>query len=388
MPKRPIRVLLVLGWYDHRLHAGIGRYALEHGWHLSEDLARERVIPWGWEGDGILAWLGAGDDLADFVMHAHKPTVDFSHRRPQLKFARVLEDTTETARLVVDHFLSRGLRHFIYFSDALNWIYQERGDAFVQALRQSGHTVHWLRWHESPAYRADRKAWKARRDWLAGEIRRVPKPAGVFAASDGLALELVEICEEKNLAVPEEVAIVGAGNNLLAVDAMHTPISSVDVNLEQIGYQGAKLLDGLMRRQPVPTPVRVPPFRLVVRKSSDLVAVQHPGVAQSLRFMWEHCQEPIGVRDLAKAAAMSLRNYHHAFMENLGRSPGVELQRIRIDRAKKLLSDSPEKMDAIASLCGYGKGNTFWVAFKRATGVSPKQYQRQFGRLSEGRSRG
>jgi LacI family transcriptional regulator len=381
MRKQSPRVLLVLGWYDYRLHGGIEKYAQEHGWHLSEDLAREKVIPWGWDGDGILAWLGAGDDLADFVLHTEKPTVDFSYRRPQLKFARVLEDTSETARLAADHFLSRGFRNFVFYSDAANWIYNERGGAYVQMLEQAGCNPCWLRWHESPAFRTDRKAWKAKRDWLTGEMQRMPKPVGVFAASDGLALEMLEVCEAAGMAVPEQVAIVGAGNNLLAVDAMHTPISSVDVNMERIGYEGAKLLDDLMR-QPAPPapPVRVPPFRLVVRKSSDLVAVNHPGVAQSLRFMWDHCQEPIGVNDLAKAAAMSVRNFHQAFVNHLGRSPGAELHRIRIERAKKLLADSNEKMDTIAEMCGYESGNSFWVAFKRATGISPRQYQKQLGK--------
>ena len=91
MPKRQKRVLLALGWYDYQLHQGIEKYAREHGWHLYADLAREKVIPWGWEGDGVLAWLGAGDDLAEFVKGLNKPTVDFSLRRPQLKFPRVLE---------------------------------------------------------------------------------------------------------------------------------------------------------------------------------------------------------------------------------------------------------------------------------------------------------
>ncbi len=89
MFKKTPRVLLALGWYDHRLHRGIEKYALEHGWHLSSDVTRERLIPWGWEGDGILAWLGHGDDLAEFVTAAKRPTVDFSFRRPQLKFPRV-----------------------------------------------------------------------------------------------------------------------------------------------------------------------------------------------------------------------------------------------------------------------------------------------------------
>ena len=370
-------MLLVLGWYDYRLHRGIEKYAQEHGWRLSEDLAREKVIPWGWDGDGILAWLGAGDDLADFVSHARKPTVDFSFRRPQLKFARVLEDTTAAARLVVDHFLSRGFRNFLFYSDAHNWVYDERGSAFLRDLAEADRSAKWLRWHESSAFCTDRKAWKRKRAWLADEMKRVPKPVGIFAASDGLALEVLETCEAAGIAVPEEVAIVGAGNSLLAVDAMHTPISSVDVNMEAVGYRGAALLDELLRHGPAPAQlVRVPPFRLIVRKSSDLVAVNHPGVARSLRFMWEHCHEPIGVDDLARVASMSVRSYHQAFVDHLGRSPGSELHRIRIERAKKLLADSGEKMDVIAEMCGYQSGNSFWVAFKQATGMSPKRYQR------------
>jgi LacI family transcriptional regulator len=379
MRKKSSRVLLILGWYDYRLHGGIEKYAQEHGWHLSGDWAREKVVPWGWDGDGILTWLGAGDDLADFVCQAGKPTVDFSFRRPQLKFARVLEDTAEEARLVSDYFLSRGFRHFLFYSDAENWVYNERGAAFLRCLAEAGRNAAWLRWHESPAFRTDRRAWKQKRKWLSAELNALPKPVAIFAASDSLALELLETCEDAGLAVPEQVAIVGSGNSLLAVDAMRTPISSVDVNMELIGYTGAKLLDELIGRKPAPgQPVRVPPFRLIARKSSDLVAVNHPGLARSLRFLWEHCHEPIGVEALAQAACMSLRSFHEAFVGQFGRSPGSELRRIRVERAKKLLVDSDEKMDAIAEMCGYQSGNSFWVAFKQATGMSPRQYQKTF----------
>jgi LacI family transcriptional regulator len=381
MRKKSPQVLLVLGWYDYRLHCGIEKFAQEHGWHLSEDLAREKVMPWGWDGDGILAWLGVGDDLADFVFKAEKPTVDFSYRRPELKFARVLEDTEVTAKLVADHFLSHGFRHFLFYSDADNWIYNERGSEFSKLLENAGRSVRWLRWHTASAYRTDRQAWKCKRKWLAGELKSVPKPVGIFAASDGLALELLETCEMAEIAVPEEVAIVGAGNSLLAVDAMHTPISSVDVNMEMIGYRGAALLNELMRRRSaLLQPVRVPPSRLIARKSSDLVAVNHGGVARSLRFMWDHCHEPIGVNELAKAASMSVRNFHQSFVENVGRTPGNELHRIRIERAKKLLSDSKEKMETIAELSGFESVNSFGVAFKRSVGMSPKQYQKQIGK--------
>lgn len=378
MPKKSLRVLLVLGWYDYRLHCGIEKYAQESGWHLSEDLAREKVIPWGWDGDGILAWLGEGDDLAAFVAQAKKPTVDFSFRRKKLKFARVLEDTTQTAKLVADHFLSRGIGHVQFYSDADNWIYNERRAAFQKFLRSVGRESGSLQWNKSSDNRMDRQAWKRRRKWLVARLKAIPKPVGIFAASDGLALELVETCEDAGIKVPEDVAIVGAGNSLLAVDAMQTPITSVDVNMESIGYEGARLLDKLMRREPSPTqPVRVPPLRLIPRKSSDLLAIRHPGVARGLRFMWDHYNKPIGVTDLARAASMSVRNFHQVFVDHLGRSPGSELFRIRIEHAKQLLQESGDKIEVIAELSGYNNNNSFEIAFKRSTGMTPREYRSQ-----------
>lgn len=379
-PRR--RVLLALGWYDYRLHRGIEKYAQEHGWHLCSDVTREKVIPWGWEGDGILAWLGAGDDLAEYVVRAKKPTVDFSFRRPQLKFPRVLADHAACARLVTEHFLTRGLKNFAFYSDRDNWAFEENGAAFVQALSEAGHACNWLRWHRSSAHDTGQFQWKQKRDWLASELKHAPKPLGVFAATDDHALEVLEICERMEISVPDQVSLIGIDNSLLAVEAMNTPISSVELNLELVGYRGAELLDQLMHKKKVPiAPIRIPPLRLIARKSSDLVAINHPGVARSLRFMWDHYHEPIGVNDLAKAAAMSVRSFHEAFLENVGRPPGHELHRIRIESAKRLLLDSTEKLETIAPMCGYQSSNSLWVAFKQDTGMSPKQFQKQMANV-------
>jgi transcriptional regulator GlxA family with amidase domain len=113
----------------------------------------------------------------------------------------------------------------------------------------------------------------------------------------------------------------------------------------------------------------------VVRKSSDLLAVNHKGVANSLRYIWEHCHEPIGVEDLVGVAAMSRRGLHKAFMEHLGRTPGQELHRVRIERAKRLLRESQHKMEVLASMCGYQSANSFSIAFRQSTGMSPSQYR-------------
>jgi LacI family transcriptional regulator len=376
MPKQQKRVLLALGWYDYRLHQGIEKYAQEHGWHLYADFAREKVIPWGWEGNGVLAWLGAGDDLAEFVLSTKKPTVDFSLRRPQLKFARVLEDHAHAAELVAEHFISRGFVNFMFYSEADNWSYEERGQGFVNALKKAGYECAWSRWHRSPEYSTDREAWKRKRKWLTTEVKRLPKPLAIFAANDQQALDILESCENIGIAVPEQVAVVGAENYLLAPDAMQIPVSSVDTNLEALGYVGAELLDQLMSGKPAPKdPIRIPAKGVVVRRSSDYLAIKHAGVAKSLRFIWEHSHEPICVKDLVAVAAMSRRGMHKAFLEHIGRTPGQELQRVRIERAKKLLTESSNKIETLAQMCGYQSINSFCIAFKRTTGMSAKRYR-------------
>ena len=215
--------------------------------------------------------------------------------------------------------------------------------------------------------------------WLAAQLKAAPKPLALFAASDDHALEVIETCENIGLAVPEQVSIIGMDNSLLAVEAMHTPISSVDRNLEALGYRGAELLDRLMHGKAPPSkPTRIPPKGLIERKSSDLLAVNHPGVARSLQYLWKNFHRPIGVEDLVTVAAMSRSALHQAFLEHIGRPPGKELHRIRIENAKRILAQSNLKLEAVAEACGYQSANSFWLAFKHTTGISPKQFQKRF----------
>ena len=61
-----------------------------------------------------------------------------------------------------------------------------------------------------------------------------------------------------------------------------------------------------------------------VKAATYLLAVNHKGVANSLRFIFNHYHEPISLKDLVETAGMSRRGLHKAFMEHLGRTPGQE----------------------------------------------------------------
>jgi LacI family transcriptional regulator len=157
---------------------------------------------------------------------------------------------------------------------------------------------------------------------------------------------------------------------------MRTPISSVDTNLELLGYRGAALLDRLMLGKPPPSaPIRIPAAGLIVRKSSDILAVNHPGVSKSLRFICDHAHEPITVRALAALSGMSRRGLHQAFLDQIHRTPGEEIRRLRLERAKQMLAESTHKIETIAEMCGYQSANSFGISFKKAIGMAPKKFR-------------
>ena len=376
--KKQKNVLVALGWYDHRLLQGIATYATQHRWHLAaHSIIHEKVIPWGWQGDGVLAWLAAGDDLADFVVSVKRPTVDFSMRRPHLPFAHVVQDHAQTGRLVAEDFLARGFSNFLFYSDLDNWSQEQRGDGFVKVLKEAGRACPWLRWHKAKENKHGRGEWAQRREWLLAQLQRAPKPIAIFVANGTLAVEVQELCDQAGIAVPGEIAIVGIEDYLLSVGGAHRSISGVDTNLEEQGYQGAAVLDRMMRGGRVPPkPVRIAPAHIVTRKSSDILAVRHPGIARALHFIAENFADAISVGSVAKAAGMSMRGLHQAFGEHVDCTPGDKIRSVRLDFAKKLLAATGEKIESVALQSGYANINTFFIAFRKAEGTTPAAFRK------------
>ncbi|MEK7949825.1 AraC family transcriptional regulator [Luteolibacter soli] len=377
--KRQKSVLLALGWHDHRLLAGIAAYAAEHHWHISAaSITKELAIPWGWSGDGVLAWLAGSDELCEFVQSLHKPTVDFSLRRANLPFTHVVQDHAECARLAADHFIRRGFKNFLFYSDSGNWTFEERGDGFVRAVAKHGHDCTWIRWHSHKSYRKGRGEWTERRAWLAAKIGQAKKPLAVFAANGTLAVEVQEVCDLADIAVPQEVSIIGIEDDLLLPQSSQRPITAVDPDFENLGYQGAAWLDRMMNGIKVdPTPIRIPPTRIIARRSTDITAVNHPGVAKALRFIAEHFSENIDIDTVARTAGISRRGLHQAFIEHLGLTPGEHIRSTRIEHAKRLLGESNNKVESVAFLCGYQSVNSFFIAFKQACGMPPGEFRKQ-----------
>jgi LacI family transcriptional regulator len=199
-----------------------------------------------------------------------------------------------------------------------------------------------------------------------------------MAQSDHRAAYLLSACEAAGVSVPEQVAVVGVDNDEQACELAAVPLSSVDCNRELMAYRGAQLLDRLMHGGRKPRrPLTIAPQGVVVRRSSDVYAVADPATARALQFIRRHHCEPISVEDVIQASRTSRCGLYRAFRQHVGRPVGQEIDRQRVEHARRLLRETPDKLHAIARLSGFSGPEHFARTFRRVTGETPSAYRRQ-----------
>jgi len=96
-------------------------------------------------------------------------------------------------------------------------------------------------------------------------------------------------------------------------------------------------------------------------------------------FVVDHLAEPLPVERLARRFGMSVRSTTRWFRTHLRVSPAAFVRSLRIDEAKRLLSDSSLSLDAISNRTGLGDVSTLYRVFSSDVGVTPAAYRNRFG---------
>jgi LacI family transcriptional regulator len=381
MKSRPSVALLIetSNAYARGLLEGIVAYIREHRpWsiHLPEQGRGDSPPDWlaRWRGNGIIARI-ENADIARAVTKARLPVVDVSAARLVPGVAWVETDDRAIAQLAVDHFLERGFRQLAFCGDsAFNWSNWRR-DHFVRILAARGLACHVFDFSPGTARRESRSRQQRR---LADWIRKLPKPIGVMACYDIRAQQLLDVCREIDVAVPDDVAVIGVDNDELLCDLSSPPLTSVIPNAVRTGYEAAALLDRLMAGKPVaPEPHLIEPLGIAVRQSTDVLAMEDRDVAAAVRFIREHACDRINVADVLKAVPLSRRVLESRFRARLGRTPHDEILRLKLERVKQLLLETELSIAAIAERAGFEHSEYLSATFKQHFGQSPSVYRRQ-----------
>ncbi len=387
MPERR-KIALLIEWsraYGRGVLAGIANYVKAHEtWKIYQTERRlcDAAPGWlkDWNGDGVIARI-ENEELLDQIRKMNVPVVDLFEHRGTDSIPGVNTDNRAIGHLAADHLIERGLKHFAYCGLPGVYSSEARGECFVEYLNRAGYEVSV---YDNPrqsgsSFISTSEDYELRcEETVASWVSSLPKPVGLMACNDLRAHQVLMACSDRNIAVPEELAVIGVDNDELICELCHPPLTSIEQNTEGVGYQAAGLLDRLLDGEAPPAePILVEPLGVVPRQSTDIVAVGDADVAAAVHFIRGHACDGIQVGDVLEHVQISRSTLERRFSRLLGRSPKGEILRVQLDRVKHLLAMTDYPLARIAQLAGFEYMESMCECFKRVTGQTPGQYRNE-----------
>jgi len=122
--------------------------------------------------------------------------------------------------------------------------------------------------------------------------------------------------------------------------------------------------------------VAIPPLWIVERASTDVVAIEDPVTIQALRFIRNHVNEGVNVKDVLAHVGCSRTDLGVRFRHWLKTSVRAEIVRLRLERACSLLRQTNLGLAEIARQSGFRDAPSFCRLFRKRLKHTPTQYRR------------
>ena len=109
----------------------------------------------------------------------------------------------------------------------------------------------------------------------------------------------------------------------------------------------------------------------------DHAAGLPPALAEALRLMAEHIEDPLPVSALARQAGLSARQLERLFLRYARMPPARYYLALRVDHARELLTYSDQPLLAVAVASGFASTSHFAGWFRRFHGMRPSELREQ-----------
>jgi len=91
-----------------------------------------------------------------------------------------------------------------------------------------------------------------------------------------------------------------------------------------------------------------------------------------------HLRDDLSLSALADQAGMSERSFSRHYAEATGQTPARAIERLRVEAARRELSESRQPVKRIAQRCGFGSEETMRRSFLRVLAATPQDYRARF----------
>lgn len=309
-----------------------------------------------------------------FIQKLKCPVVQIVQNDPSSRYV-IGVNSFAIGQMVGQHFYDRGIRHFAYLGSPGD----PYGTQHIAGLNQVAATFNGqclvLDTAKLPK-RGPHTSFEPTDRMVGQWLAALPRPSGVMIPDDGLGPWAMQPRAYADYRVPDDVAIVGVFNNSGVCEITEPPLSSVVLPLEKMGYEAARLVERILDGLTEPVRMIFDPLKVEIRRSSDVLAIADPDVREAVRFIRAGSHRPMRVNDVVKHVLISRSGLEKKFRGTLGRTPLEEIQRVHLERARELLTETDLSLPEVAERSGLLNAFHLCRVIKRETGMTPAKFRK------------
>ena len=219
--------------------------------------------------DAMIIATSGGDDMPSFRLLESRniPYVLLDRQIEGIKAPFVGMDDRLAGIMATEHLIANGCKRIAHICGPSMSPGHNRLGGYKEALQNAGITVRdqyiVTPMEEGPmsfghGFEATQRL-----------LKMTPRMDGLFCFNDPLAIGAIEAIQAAGLRIPEDIAVIGCGNNLLGA-SLRLPLSTIDQDTKALGEKSAKALLALLRKHEKTRSVRqiILEPRLIVRATS------------------------------------------------------------------------------------------------------------------------
>ena len=374
---------------DGRLRvAGVMRYAsTRSNWDLRivssrtafNDAEVEALLEDGLDGCILAAYTPAVEQ----ILERRIPTIlslENMHAiiGPRDNCLAVLMDNHEIGRIAAEHFKSLGRfasYAFIPAPPKIPWSL-ERKAAFFENADKRAKRFEFPETDFEMVNMTGESGINIKASDLVEFLKKLPRPAAVFAANDLLASQVAEACHKAQLKMPSDVALVGCDNDEFLCMVGRPAITSIRPGFEQAGYVAARELDALMRgRHNAESVIRIPGAEIVPRGSTENIPPAVAVVNAAMDYITAHAFEGISTANVVAHLRISRSLLDLRFRQLRNESVMDAILSIRLAAVKERVEKTDRKFIAIGAECGFRNPDYLKRLFRKRFGMSMRTWR-------------
>lgn len=378
-----IKILLLIDYssdYDRRLLRGLVRYSEENGpwmfyrlpFYFIEMYGMEGVLQWArkWNPDAIIGKLES--NTIDLHKELNVPVVLLNFHWRSTRYSNLTGDYHKEGRIAAGFFKEKLFNDFAFFGFRDVVWSEERMEGFEQEVRAGGGNFYsFLTATVDDEMRVELAQW----------LRQLPKPLALFCCDDERALFVSETCKMCNIAIPEEISLLGVDNDELMCSISDPPISSIPLRVEEGGYTMAKLIEQqILGKNNEMFNLKVLPGKIIERGSTDRYNIRDEYVLKIVKYINENYMTELDTEKLLQLVPLSRRNLETKFKNAMGVSIYQYILDRRCDKLANLLANTDLVLADAAQEAGFTNYGNLSRIFKKRKGLTPSEYRQKFAK--------